>query len=52
MDIDVASGLPDSDVSRMENAIGNFKFFSIFRVAQALQVTADELFDYDGEMPG
>lgn len=46
VDIDLDIGIPDSDISRIENGIGNIKFYSIFRIARALKVSVAELFDY------
>ncbi len=46
VDVDLAMGIPDSDLSRIENAIGNVKFYSFFRIAKALKVEVMDLFDF------
>ncbi|HEV7329981.1 MAG TPA: helix-turn-helix transcriptional regulator [Flavisolibacter sp.] len=51
VDIDVAIGLPDSDLSRIENAIANMKLFSLFRIAEALDVKIVDLFNYEEKLP-
>lgn len=51
LDIDLESGIWNSDISRIENALSNSKQYSLFRLALALGVTTYDLFDYDGKMP-
>jgi transcriptional regulator with XRE-family HTH domain len=45
-DLQIATGIPDSDISRYENGIGNLEFFSFFRLAMALNVEVVDLFKY------
>lgn len=51
IDVDISTGIPDSDVSRIENALINLKFYSIFRIAKALKVRIADLFNYNGALP-
>ena len=50
LDIDLESGIWDSDISRIENALSNSKHYSLFRLATVLKIKTYDLFDYDGKI--
>jgi HTH-type transcriptional regulator, competence development regulator len=52
LDLEVLSGINDSDLSRYERGIGNIEFQTIFKLAKALDVDVATLTDYDGKLPG
>jgi transcriptional regulator with XRE-family HTH domain len=51
LDLDLESGIWDSNISRIENALSNAKHFSLFRLAMALGISTYDLFNYEGGMP-
>ncbi len=51
LDLEILSGINDSDISRYERGKENIEFITIFRLAAALQVDLKMLFDYDGHLP-
>jgi transcriptional regulator with XRE-family HTH domain len=51
LDLELLSGVNDSDISRYERGKENIEFHTIFKLAKALQVTIKDLFDYYGPLP-
>jgi transcriptional regulator with XRE-family HTH domain len=51
LDLETLSGINDSDLSRYEQGKENLEFLSIFKIANALKVEINSLFDYDGPLP-
>lgn len=46
LDIEVKCGLDRTDVSRIENGLKNIEFFTIVKIADALDIKLSELFVY------
>lgn len=51
LDLEVLSGINDSDISRYERGKENIEFHTIFKLAKALGVTVSILTNYDGPLP-
>jgi len=51
LDLELLSGVNDSDISRYERGKENIEFHTIFKLASALQVSTKDLFDYYGPLP-
>jgi transcriptional regulator with XRE-family HTH domain len=51
LDLEVLSGINDSDISRFEKGRGNIEFLTIYKLARALEVDVVVLMDYDGPLP-
>lgn len=51
LDLEVLSGINDSDISRYENGKEKIELFTLFRLAKALKVSLLQMVDYDGELP-
>lgn len=51
LDLEVLSGINDSDLSRYEQGKENPEFHTIFKLAKALEVEIKVIADYDGELP-
>lgn len=51
LDLEVISGINDSDLSRYEQGKENIEFQTIFRLAKALNVEVSVLTDYEGNLP-
>lgn len=51
LDLEVISGINDSDISRYERGKENIEFQTIFKLAKALKVNVSTLTDYDGDLP-
>jgi transcriptional regulator with XRE-family HTH domain len=51
LDVEMLSGINDSDISRYERGLLNIEFHTIFKLAKALQVDVKSLADYDGPLP-
>ncbi|NII25437.1 helix-turn-helix transcriptional regulator [Pseudoflavitalea sp. X16] len=50
-DLEATTGMQNSKISRIENGLTNVEFFTIVRMAEALDVEIMDLFDYDGPLP-
>jgi transcriptional regulator with XRE-family HTH domain len=50
LDLEVISGIDNSDISRIEHG-KNIAIKSLFKLASALGVKSKEFFDYDGDLP-
>ncbi len=51
LDLEVLSGINDSDISRYESGKENIEFITIFKLAKALEVEVKFLTEYDGPLP-
>jgi transcriptional regulator with XRE-family HTH domain len=51
LDLEVISGINDSDISRYERGKENIEFQTIFKLAKALNVDVATLTDYKGPLP-
>ncbi|WP_431217158.1 helix-turn-helix domain-containing protein [Puia sp. P3] len=51
VDLQLASGIHDSDLSRIERGLDNIEFFTIFKIAKGLGLETRDLTDYDGPLP-
>lgn len=51
LDIEVACGISNADISRIENGKQNFEIITLIKIANALKVALFELFNYDGTLP-
>jgi transcriptional regulator with XRE-family HTH domain len=51
LDLEVLSGINDSDLSRYERGKENMEFQTLFKLAKALEVEVRVLMDYEGELP-
>ena len=51
LDLEVLSGINDSDISRYERGKENIEFITIFKLAKALEVDVKFLTEYDGPLP-
>jgi transcriptional regulator with XRE-family HTH domain len=51
LDLEVISGINDSDLSRYEQGKENIEFQTIFKLAKALNVEVSVLTDYEGGLP-
>jgi transcriptional regulator with XRE-family HTH domain len=51
LDLEVATGIHDTDLSRIERGLENIEFQTIFKIALGLEVQTKELLDYDGPIP-
>jgi len=51
LDLELLSGVNDSDISRYERGKENIEFHTIFKLASALQVATKDLFDFNGPLP-
>jgi DNA-binding Xre family transcriptional regulator len=51
LDVEILSGINDSDISRYERGKENIEFQTIFKLAMALEVEVKVLLDYDGSLP-
>ncbi len=52
VDLQLASGIHDTDLSRIERGLDNIEFHTIFKIAQGLRVQTKDLLNYDGPLPG
>ncbi len=51
LDLEVLSGINDSDISRYERGKENIEFLTIFKLARALEVEINVIIEYDGPFP-
>lgn len=51
LQLEVLSGVNDSDISRYERGKENIEFITIHKLARALEVEIRDLTDYDGPLP-
>jgi transcriptional regulator with XRE-family HTH domain len=51
LDLEVLSGINDSDISRYERGKENIEFLTIFKLAKALEVEISTIAEYDGPLP-
>lgn len=51
LDLEVLSGINDSDISRYERGKENIEFQTVFKIAKALEVEVKVLTDYEGPLP-
>lgn len=51
LDLEVLSGINDSDLSRYERGKENIEFITIFKLAKALEVDINVLTSYNGPLP-
>lgn len=51
LDIEVATGINNGDISRIENGKTNIEFITIAKLAEALEVEISVLFDFEGLSP-
>jgi HTH-type transcriptional regulator, competence development regulator len=51
LDLEISTGINDSDLSRYERGKENIGYFTIFKLAKALKVEIMDLTDYDGPLP-
>ena len=51
LDLEVLSGVNDSDISRYERGKENIEFYTIYKLARALDVEIMHLYDYNGPLP-
>lgn len=51
LELEVRSGINDSDISRYERGLENIEFQTIYKLAKALKVEVQVLTDYSGELP-
>lgn len=51
LELEVLSGINDSDISRYERGKENIEYHTIYRLAKALQVEIKDVIDYEGPMP-
>jgi DNA-binding Xre family transcriptional regulator len=51
LDLEILSGVNDSDLSRYERGKENIEFQTIFKIAVGLEVEVKELMDYGGPLP-
>ncbi len=52
VDLQLTSGIHDTDLSRIERGLDNIEFFTIFKIAKGLTVKTMDLLHYDGPLPG
>lgn len=45
LDLEVATGIDRTDISKIENGLKNIEFFTMVRLCFAIGVTLDELFN-------
>ncbi|HEX8334334.1 MAG TPA: helix-turn-helix transcriptional regulator [Segetibacter sp.] len=50
LDLEIKSGLNRTEISRIENGQKNIEFFTIVKLAVALDVEPKELFDFDADL--
>lgn len=46
LDIEVATGIDRTDISRIENGQKNIEFYTMVRIAEALEIELSKLFTY------
>ncbi len=51
LDLEMLSGVNDSDISRYERGKENIEFLTIFKLARALNVEVKQITDYNGPLP-
>jgi transcriptional regulator with XRE-family HTH domain len=51
VDLQLSSGIHDSDLSRIERGLDNIEFFTIFKIAKGLGLQTKDLLDYTGPLP-
>jgi len=51
LDLEVASGIPNADISRIENGKKNIEVITLIKFSLALKVKLMEIFNYDGKLP-
>jgi len=51
LDLELLSGVNDSDISRYERGKENVEFHTLYKLAKALQVEIRDVTDYDGPLP-
>lgn len=51
LDLEVTSGVPNSDISRIENGKKNIEVITLIKFSIALKVKLIELFNYEGKLP-
>ena len=47
LDLEVASGVTEADISRIENGKQNIEFYTLVKLASALDLPLKELFEFD-----
>lgn len=51
LDLEMLSGINDSDLSRYERGKENVEFHTLYKIAKALQVEVTDLTNYNGLLP-
>lgn len=51
LDLHAATGINHSKISKIERGLINVEFYTIARIAEALEVEIMDLFNYDGRLP-
>ena len=51
LDLEMLSGINDSDLSRYEQGKENIEYHTIYRLAKALEIDVKVLTDYGGPLP-
>lgn len=52
VDLQLSSGIHDTDLSRIERGLDNIEFSTIFKIARGLGLETKDLLNYDGPLPG
>src|ERR1700744_661372 len=52
VDLQLASGIHDTDLSRIERGLDNIEFFTIFKIAKGFNLQTKDLLNYGGPIPG
>jgi transcriptional regulator with XRE-family HTH domain len=51
IDLEVATGIYTTEISKIENGFQNFEFATLIKLAMVLDVPLSVLIDYDGPLP-
>jgi transcriptional regulator with XRE-family HTH domain len=51
VDLQLLSGIHDTDLSRIERGLDNIEFLTVYKIAKGLDLATKELLDYDGALP-
>ena len=51
VDLQLSSGIHDTDLSRIERGLDNIEFSTIFKIAKGLDLETKDLMDYNGPLP-
>lgn len=51
VDLQLLSGIHDTDLSRIERGLDNIEFNTIFKIAKGLELQTKDLLDYDNPLP-